>query len=166
MSVQLLDSIHEMLAASNDRWPREAWTAAEGHVGALEKRLARAVGSRDVKFCISSVNEGSEDFTSFTATLFTEDLVISGSLRATNERVASSRLVADVVTVPRSAIRSLTLHEVGDFGNARSEAIGHVSFTAIYEGMGPVHAGLPTSYTQREVASRLFDALQADLAKA
>ncbi|WP_426986564.1 hypothetical protein [Pseudarthrobacter sp. Y6] len=165
MTLQLVDTMHEHLTEANNRWPRDGWTTAEGRAGILEKRLARAVGPREVEFSISSVTEEDASGVHFAATLFTADLVISGALHATNEQIAPRDLTGDVVIVPRSALRSLTLHQVEYFGNDNEATEDHVSFTATYEGMAPVVVGPPSSGSRRGATSRLFDALQADLAQ-
>ncbi len=157
--------MHEVLSDANNNWPRSPWSTAEGRAGILEKRLARAVGKRDVEFCIASVTDA-DGGTQFAATIFTADLVIHGELLATNERQTAWNLLANVVIVPRSAIRSLTLHQVEYFGNDDAEGDDYVSFTAAYEGMAPTVVGPPSSGLKRGATSRLFDALQADLAKA
>ena len=164
MTSQLVDSMHELLSDVNNNWPRSPWSTAEGRAGILEKRLARATGKRDVEFCIASVTDVAAEGTHFAATIFTADLVIYGDLHATNERQAAYNLLANVVTVPRSAIRSLTLHQVEYFGSDDAEGEDYVSFTATYEGMAPVVVGSPASGLKRGATSRLFDALQADLA--
>jgi hypothetical protein len=164
VTLQLVDSMHDLLSDANNNWPRSPWSTAEGRAGILEKRLARAAGKREVEFCIPSVTEDGDKGTHFAATIFTADLVISGDLHATNERQTAWNLLANVVMVPRSAIRSLTLHQVEYFGNDDAAGEDYVSFTAVYEGMAPVIVGSPSSGLKRGATSRLFDALQADLA--
>lgn len=167
MSAELVDAMHELLSEANANWPREAFTTAEGHVGVLETRMARATGSRKVLFCLSSVTDKREEgVTQFVATIFAEDLVISGRLTTSNEKISPRKIDADVAMVPRTAIRRLTLHQVDYFDNERAGPGGYVSFTADYDGMDPIVVGPPSSYVRGDAISDLFDALQEDLAKA
>lgn len=165
MSLQLVESMHDRLSNANRNWPRNAFSNAQGRAIILEKRLARAARGRDVDYCISSAVEEADGSVIFAATLFTEDLVISGELRANEEQSDRGQIFGDVAIVSRSAIRSLTLHHVEYFGYDNEESEDYVSFTASYEGMASVVVGPPSSGAPRMATSLLFDALQADLTK-
>lgn len=164
MSLQSVEAIHDQLSDANTNWPRFPFTLIEKRSSTLEKRLARAVGSAEIDFCISSVAQVAEGTIKYLATLFTPDLVISGTMMATDIQNVPSPLKGDVVIVPRSAIRSLTLHHVEYYGYDNNPGPDYVSFTATFAGAPDVVVGLPGSGLKNDGAtSRLFDALQADL---
>lgn len=164
MSRQLVESIQERLSSANSEWPRHMFTTADKQSVILVRRLARAAKSQDVEFCFSSKEKFAEGSARFGGILFTRDMVIVGTLSSGEEYPPSG----DVVMVPRSAIRSLTLHHVEYFGyDDDGSEPDYVSFTAEYDGMPPVHIGMPGKGGPLDGStSQLFDALQADLLKA
>lgn len=166
MSLKQVEAIHDLLSdANNHSWPRHQFSIIERRSAFLERRLARAAGSEEIEFCVSSGQQIAEGITQYSATLFTRDLVISGSLNATDIQNEPYPPQGDVVIVPRSAIRSLTLHHVEYFGDDDSGKPDYVSFTATFEGLPPVFIGMPGSRGANHdgTTSRFFDALQADL---
>jgi hypothetical protein len=165
MSLKSVEAIHDLLSDANTSWPRFPFSLIEKRVAFLERRLARAVGLAEIEYCISSGHEVADGTTKYEATLFTSDLVISGSLLATDIQNVPYPPQGDVAIVPRSAIRSLTLHHVEYYGDDDNGKPDYVSFTATFDGLPPVFIGLPggRGAVHDGTTSRLFDALQADL---
>ena len=59
MSVQGFEVVRGRLAASNYDWPRDPFSKADQQAEFLERRLARAVGDREIVFATATV-EGVE----------------------------------------------------------------------------------------------------------
>ena len=165
MSLQSVDVIHDLLSDANTSWPRFPFSIVEKRVVSLEKRLARAAGDAEIEFCISSTEKISDGTVKYAATLFTRDLVISGSLIATDIQNVPYPPQGDVMMVSRADIRALTLHHVEYYGDDNSGKPDYVSFTVTFEGLPPVFIGLPGDRGAKHdgSTSRLFDALQSDL---
>ena len=168
MSQQLLEATHELLTEANSYWPRSAFSFTEGEAVHLERRLARAIGAAEVEICFATAHENEDRSVEYCAVLLTRDFVIAGSLKAPAvrpERYQSP--LGDVSVTPRSAIRGLTLHQSDYFGLDYGDRGDYVSFTATFEGMPPVVVGPPSRGLRTDGRTgQLFEALQADLAKA
>ncbi|MGO4188549.1 hypothetical protein [Pseudarthrobacter sp. TAF60_1] len=161
MSAEGFEVIRERLAASNNDWPSRPFSNADKQAEFLERRLARAIGGREIVFATATVEgvRGNEQPRRYVATLFTEDAIFSGHL--TVDLAAMYPPSGDVRIIPRTAIRSLTLHHVEhDDSSARPDL---VSFTATFDGLEPVAVGLPRWGIEGESSASLFDSLQSDL---
>lgn len=164
VSLQSVTDIHELLFTANNRWPKNYFTNIERNfLPLLEKRLARAVGGREIEFCLASVDdERTGGPVTYSATLFTSDLVIIGTMSAGDES-ATYPHKGDVLMVPRSAIRSLTINHVEYYDDDQSR--DYVQFTAVFDGAPPVHVGQRLTSENDGRTSDLFDSLQSDLAR-
>lgn len=157
--------VHDALVAACNQWPRGAWSDSEAAGMALTARIARAVGSDEVQHCIATVDRKAAPGSDvYAAAIFTKDFVVAGSLTAPAEIQDTNAVPADVHVVPRSAIRSLTIHHAEQI-DPQSEA-DIVVFTVEYHGM-PDLKTIERSPAQYDgTAGALFDALRADLAAA
>ena len=159
-----MDSIREHLTTANHYWPRSAFSHAEGQAVYLERRLARCIGAADVEHCFATVGENEDRSIDYAAVILTSEGVIFGSLRAAAERGPQRIPEGSVHTVPRSAIQSLTVHDVEYFGYEDVQGKDYVSFTANFEGGHHVHVPLPGKGVANDGRTgRMFDSLAADL---
>lgn len=164
LTKQLVDSIREHLTTANHYWPRSAFSHAEGQAVYLERRLTRCIGAADVEHCFATVGENEDRSIDYAAVILTSEAVIFGSLRAEAERGAQRIAEGSVHMVPRSAIRSLTLHDVEYFGYEDVQGKDYVSFTANFEDGQRVHVPLPGKGVANDGRTgRMFDSLAADL---
>jgi hypothetical protein len=166
MSKELIQSLHSRLAASNYSWPREAFSPAEQAAQYLEHRLARVVGQSDIEFCHAVVDEDREKGTAhYTVVLFTRQHVVRGEIHGSRTERAAYPPAGDVTIVPRSGLKSLTLHHVEYFDEESRP--DHVEFSAAFENLPLVHIGRNRfGESQDEGRNLIFDALQEDLVRA
>ena len=163
MSKELIQRLHDRLAASNYSWPREAFSPAEQAAQYLEHRLARSVGTQDIEFCHAVVDEDRENGTAhYTVVLFTRHHVLRGEIRGSRTERVVYPPAGDVTVVSRSGLKSLTLHHVEYFDEESRP--DHVEFSAVFENLPTVHIGRNRfGESQDETRNLIFDALQADL---
>mgnify|MGYP003110918006 CR=1 FL=1 len=163
MSRTALSTVHEKILSVCQQWPREAWDDSEKAALALTRRMARAVGHAEVEHCMASVDKQSPPgvFT-YSVAVITADLVVAGTLAAGPEMTGPRRAAADVFIVPRSAVRSLTVHHVDQ--DDSPSGVDIVVFTAEYPGMPPLKAVERSNGQYDGSVGALFDALRADLA--
>lgn len=156
-----MDSIHERLQQANSDWPYGSYFSGDKASIVLAVRLARSVGDDPIEHALVWVNgDGAGQRKSFRATLFTANAVISGSIDAA--ALDTYPHMADVQIVPRSAIRTLVLHDVYDYMEPQSQTA--LSFTATYDGLGEVSVRHQDHKVQQSGGTdALFSALQQDL---
>lgn len=163
MSAKLIDSLIEQLSRANHEWPQDSWFSGDKHARTLASRIARVVGDTPIEFAIAKVlgDRPDEAEKVFSATVFTADAVIAGSMAAKENGAYPPS--GDVTIVPRAAIRSLVLNHVENFEDETAATLTY--FTAAYEGLTtPIVVDRQVyRYQNHGRAGQLFDDLRADL---
>lgn len=101
--------------------------------------------------------------------MFTEHLIFSAGIDVPqaqpNLRLGYPQS-ADVAVIPRSAVKSVTLHDLHNFGQDGGDGPDIVGFTVTLDGHPPVVVNLPRwSHGSDGAHSRVFDSLVDGLAR-
>lgn len=165
--MNLMTQVHQRISDTSFNWPYDPWED-DYYALHLLKLLSRTVEGRDIIHAVGSVTGNSGEPQTYQATIFTDSLIILGSIDAAAPENGQRPYPqhANVAAIPYSQVTAVTLHDIAHYGDSSARAvIPPLSFSVSLDGHLPISLRRPkTEGTDGQ--AQLFDSLLQRLAGA